>query len=301
MNQQPRLIPDYEALDLSHRDLVASHLRAAPPASSELTFTNLFIWQAHYRTRLREQDGCLLLLAHPPGQEEPFALPPLGAGDQAQAVDALMADMAQGGLTPRLCRADAALVQRLDPDRYLIIPDHDQDDYVYLVEELIALSGNRFHKKKNHLNKFLKSAPHEYRPLDRELVERVLAMQQDWCAFRDCASDESLAQEDQAIYKALKHFGELDYQGAAILVDGKVEAFSLGEPLNPDTVVIHIEKANPAINGLYAAMNQMFLARAWSGFTYVNREQDLGVEGLRAAKQSYNPHHMAEKFVISPR
>ena len=96
-------------------------------------------------------------------------------------------------------------------------------------------------------------------------------------------------------------FGELDYRGGAIVINGKVEAFALGEPLNEDTVVIHIEKANPDIPGLYAAINQLFCRHVWSHMKYVNREQDLGVEGLRKAKESYYPHHMVRKYTIVPK
>ncbi|MDP2970069.1 MAG: phosphatidylglycerol lysyltransferase domain-containing protein, partial [Deltaproteobacteria bacterium] len=87
-------------------------------------------------------------------------------------------------------------------------------------------------------------------------------------------------------------------KGGVILIDGKVEAFTLGEPFNSDTVVIHIEKANPAFEGLYSVINQTFLESHWSGFTYVNREQDLGEEGLRKAKESYFPHRMINKYTI---
>lgn len=101
--------------------------------------------------------------------------------------------------------------------------------------------------------------------------------------------------------EALTHFEELEYRGGAIEIDSRIEAFSLGEPLNTDTAVIHIEKANPEIPGLYAAMNQLFCQNAWSDMAYINREQDLGIEGLRKAKESYNPHHIAKKFTICPK
>jgi hypothetical protein len=88
-------------------------------------------------------------------------------------------------------------------------------------------------------------------------------------------------------------------KGGAILIDGKLEAFTLGEPLNPETVVIHIEKANPAFEGLYPLINQVFLENEWSAHLYVNREQDLGEEGLRKAKESYFPNHMIHKYIIT--
>ncbi|MFH1060966.1 MAG: phosphatidylglycerol lysyltransferase domain-containing protein, partial [Pseudomonadota bacterium] len=208
--------------------------------------------------------------------------------------------LAGAGAAPRLCRVGAAALARMDGARVSARPDRDQSDYVYASEDLIKLAGNRFHRKKNHLNRFLKTQPHEYRPLDEGLVAAVLDMQQAWCALRECHQDPGLSAEDRAIYEALTNFGRLDYVGGAILVEGRVEAFSLGEPLNPDTAVIHIEKANPELPGIYAAINQRFVAEAWSGMTYINREQDLGLEGLRQAKESYNPHHLVDKYELTP-
>jgi hypothetical protein len=108
-----------------------------------------------------------------------------------------------------------------------------------------------------------------------------------------------LLNESIAIKEAFTHFDELGLKGGAILVNEKLEAFTLGEPLNRDTVVIHIEKANSAYEGLYSLINQAFLENEWSEYTYVNREQDLGEEGLRKAKESYFPHHMVNKYTLT--
>jgi hypothetical protein len=107
-----------------------------------------------------------------------------------------------------------------------------------------------------------------------------------------------LFNESISIKEALTHFERLRVKGGAILIDGKIEAFTLGEPLNPNTVVIHIEKANSAYEGLYTLINQAFLENEWPEYTYVNREQDLGEEGLRKSKESYFPHHMINKYAI---
>ena len=289
----------YQPLELDAKQTICAALAAAPPATSELTFTNLFIWRHHYRPVWRELDGRLLIILAPHGQE-PFGLPPLGPGDLTPAALALLADLAAAGARQRLCRVGAEALGRLDQARFVARADRDQSDYVYAAQDLIQLKGNRFHRKKNHVNKFLKSQPHEYRPLDEALVRAVLDMQDAWCALRDCADDPGLSAEDRAIHEALCKFGRLDYQGGAILIHGKVEAFSLGEPLNPDTAVIHIEKANPEIPGLYAAINQQFAQNAWSGLAWINREQDLGILGLRQAKESYNPHHLVDKYELTP-
>ena len=130
------------------------------------------------------------------------------------------------------------------------------------------------------------------------MAESFLGLQEDWCELRDCVENPDLLHEDRAIYEAISHYKELGFRGGAISIDSKVEAFALGELLNPDTAVIHIEKANPDIPGLYAAINQLFCAKEWSGVKYINREQDLGLENLRKAKESYYPDHMVEKYTL---
>ncbi len=300
MNQAPQ---GYQELGLDHQDHIQAFLRADPPQTSELTFTNLFIWRDFYRPLWRKAAGCLALILRPRG-EAPFALPPVAGpgGDRMAALQALMSDLEAMGAAPRACRVGEEFVQRyLDQKRYQARLDRDHSDYLYLTADLIRLSGKRFHGKKNHLNRFKRTVEYQYKPLDQELVECVLEMQQNWCALRDCAASESLQNEDRAIFEALTHFDRLGYTGGAIVVNGVVEAFSLGEPLNPDTAVIHIEKANPEIPGLYAAINQMFAERAWSHLTYINREQDLGLPGLRRAKESYHPHHLVHKYQVTPR
>lgn len=293
----------YQELKLNHHEDINEFLRHDPPQTSELTFTNLYMWRGLYRPVWKQAHGCLAIIMRPQ-EEEPYALPPVigPEGDAMAALSVLMDDLGDLGTEPKALRVGADFVDKqLDRDRFQAELDRDQSDYVYLAQELIDLSGKRFHKKKNHLNKFLKSNEFIYKPLDQETIECVLEMQESWCQLRDCQQDENLINEDRAIFEALTYFDRLDYVGGAIVINEVVEAFSLGEPLNQDTSVIHIEKANPEIPGLYAAINQMFAANAWSGMTYINREQDLGVPGLRKAKESYQPHHMVDKYIVTPR
>jgi hypothetical protein len=107
--------------------------------------------------------------------------------------------------------------------------------------------------------------------------------------------------KEYAVHEALISFEELDYRGGTIIIDSRVEAFSLGEPLNRETAVIHVEKANPDIQGLYAAINQLSCLHAWADMKYINREQDMGIEGLRKAKEPYHPHQMVNKYTLIPK
>jgi hypothetical protein len=273
--------------------------KADPPQTSELTFTNLFMWRAYYRTIWRDIGGCLLIIQQP-RDAAPFALPPMGRGDKSAAVEAIFEAMASAGTASRISRAPQELAALLDPRRYDIRPNRDQSDYVYEIPEADQHWPGVKCTAKRTISTSLKSTTStSTRILAPELINMVLGMQEDWCQLRDCPSDIGLMNEDMAVQEAIANCEVLGFKGGAILVDGKVEAFSFGELLNPDTAVIHIEKANPDIPGLYAAINQMFASAAWSGVEFINREQDLGLPGLRKAKESYHPHHLVDKYEIS--
>jgi len=292
---------DFKPIEIQDKPLFDEFLRKDPPQVSELTFTNLFIWRHHYQPAWFEWNGCILVLFHP--QKGPsYGLRPFGPGDKKSALDVLCREITKQAAEVRICRVGEEFVtNHVDPAAYEVLADRDNSDYIYLAKDLINLSGNKYHRKKNHLNQFIKNHAFEYRPLDAELVKRVLGMQEAWCRIRECVERPDLLAEDFAVHEALTYFEDLGYQGGAILINSVVEAFSLGEPLNQDTAVIHIEKANPDILGLYAAINRLFCLNAWSNLTYINREQDMGVEGLRKAKESYYPHHMVNKYTLIPK
>jgi uncharacterized protein len=288
----------FKQIELTDKKVFDDFFAEDPPGTSELTFTNLFMWRHRYQPVWSTRDNCLLIILQPV-EGAPFGLPPVGAGNKGDALLGLSRELQEVSPEPKISRVCKDFVDSyVDSDHYDIIYDRDNSDYVYLAENLIKLPGNKFHKKKNHVNRFRKNYDFEYRSLDDDLAESFLRLQEDWCELRNCVEDPDLLQEDRAVFEAISHYKELGFKGGAISIDSKVEAFALGEPLNPDTAVIHIEKANPDIPGLYAAINQLFCAKEWSGVKYINREQDLGLENLRKAKESYYPDHMVEKYTL---
>jgi hypothetical protein len=165
-----------------------------------------------------------------------------------------------------------------------------QWDYLYLISDLVNLQGNRFHKKKNLLNQFQKNYDYTYRKLGPDSVELALAMQTDWCTWRDCESSENLSAENRVIERILKNWNRFaGLTGGALMVNQKMVAYTVAEPLTSDMLLIHFEKASSEFKGGYQAINQMFLSHSAQNFKIVNREQDLGDEGLRKAKLSYHP------------
>jgi uncharacterized protein len=291
---------DFKPVEIEDKAVFNRYFREDPPEISELTFTNLFMWQGLYHPVWTELDNTLLIVMNP-DESPPYGLQPVGLGNKQKAMESLLIYLNDKTDMPKISRAGEVFVNSVDKTGFTYTPDRNNSDYIYKTDDLINLSGRKYHRKKNHLNQFQKSYQCEYRELDIDLVECFINMQEEWCKMRECVENPNLLSEDYAVRRALTFFEELDYRGGAIMVNGRMEAFSLGEFLNPDTAVIHIEKANPDIPGLYTAINQMFIANAWSETEYINREQDLGIDGLRKAKESYYPHHMINKYTITRR
>jgi len=274
------------------------------PQISELSFTNIFMWRNSYKFRFGEVGEMLCLIAVP-DNAEPFAFEPIGAYTKeafGQAIDEIanyFKDKNWRLVFKRVEEDKLDYFKEYFKDDVDITDDRDNSDYLYRSEDLINLKGKKFHQKKNHLNSFMKNYEFEYVKLTDDLIGECIRINEEWCKKRSCEQHRDLYCERLANVEALINFKELKYEGALIKVNGEYEAFTIGELLNPDTVVIHIEKANEDIRGLYNAINQQFCENAWKDVTYINREQDLGIEGLRKAKLSYNPVKLINKYTVN--
>jgi hypothetical protein len=178
--------------------------------------------------------------------------------------------------------------------------DDDNSDYVYLTADLAELKGEKYHKKRNLIQQCLASNDCRYEPLTPDGVSECREMQSRWCAARRCDLDPGLCREYSAIQETFEHYAELELIGGAIRIDGRIQAYAIAEEHGPGTAVWHFEKAMPEIRGLSQLINHWFSRFALSRFEFVNREQDLGIPGLRQAKQSYHPHHMVRKYRAFP-
>ena len=288
--------PQFKDLSLEEKPIFDELLSRFPPTISEYTFTNLFIWRHAYQTKISRFQTLLCLLSAQ--GETSFFFPPIGDGNVIECSRVLLQYLEEKGGTPKIVRVPESLVAGIDWKRegFVAVLDRDQSDYVYLTEELIRLEGRKYHGKRNHIKQFKEKYSYQYIPLTAEWIPECLRLETEWCDIRHCEDFPGLTNESLAIKEIFLHFEALKAKGAMILIDGRVEAFTVGEPLNPETIVIHIEKANPIYEGLYPLINQAFLEKEWPTFPYVNREQDLGEEGLRKAKESYFPHHMVNKY-----
>jgi len=299
MSKRPEF-PDFKPIELQDRHIFREILEQYQPHASEWTFTNFFIWRSLYRFQWSLYKDWLMVICRE-GEDGFYAMEPMGPSPGREAVIILLDWLLHEKKVkyPRIERADKALALELDGLRNLTIEEsREHFDYVYLRDDLVALAGNKYRSKRNHINQLFRSYHFEYEVLGQHHIEECLKLQEKWCLLKRCEEDLNLSSEWEAVREVLYHYNDLELTGGVVTVGKKVMAFTIGELLNDETAVVHIEKADPDIPGLYQIVNQQFCEKAWEHVLYINREQDLGLSGLRVAKLSYYPHHFVEKYRI---
>ncbi|MEG0691950.1 MAG: phosphatidylglycerol lysyltransferase domain-containing protein [Oscillospiraceae bacterium] len=269
--------------------------------SCEYCFGNHFIWKNAYKIQItRINDYYIVLLHDDAGDKGTSFLYPAGSGDIKPVIEALEEYCNVQNIPLRMHSAsaeDIAKLEELFPGKYEFDSDRDYCDYIYRVEDLTNLAGKKLHGKRNHIARF-KENNWKFEPITKDNFEDCIVMNREWCKINDCGRDEQLKDEVCAIRRSFKYFEELDFFGGLIKIDNRVVAYTIAERLNDDVVVVHMEKAFSDIQGAYPTINRDFVANMCQSFKYVNREEDLGVEGLRKAKLSYRPAILLEKFTV---
>jgi uncharacterized protein len=295
----------FRKLTVEDKPVLDRNIDFLQPETSDLTFTNLFMWQNSYGLQVfyHQSLDYWFLWCKPPKWIN-FFLPPIGDwSDPEKVKEALhfMEEWAETSNFPFLLRRTPKrlvnALQKADPT-LKIKEDRHTFDYLYLSSDLINLAGRKFHGKRNHLNQFLRKYQWEYLQLDPKLAQECLNLETEWFDLQK-KSDSEVSEEEQAMAALLSHFELLEVTGGVIKIDGKIEALAVGEELNTNTAVIHIEKANTEYEGMFTAINQQFAANCWADYEFINREEDMGLEGLRKAKLSYNPIQVLEKYSVS--
>jgi hypothetical protein len=290
--------PDFQPIELEDQAFVEGILRRYEPETSELTFTNLYVWRPYYDVKWCMLGECLVLTERAPDGSL-YGLPPVGEGRVEAAVRLIEWLGESGSARPRIERADGALAEALAArNGFETAPQREHFDYVYRSRDLIELAGRKMHGKRNHWNRFQRRQDWEYVEIAGDVVYECYELLSTWGNYKQCKENPGIRAECEATHESLDKLELLGLRAGAIRVGGKVEAFAIGELLNSKTAVIHFEKANHKVKGLYAAIDQQFCEHEWRDVEWVNREQDLGDEGLRRAKESYQPDHMVEKFRI---
>ena len=296
---------DFHPPRLEEKPWVDELLRRADYRGCDYNFTNLFVWSRAYHQEIARVAD--FLVTHVCGRMGCSFMFPAGGGDLASVIRKLEEEAAGRGeplrlvcLTPR----QMAELEEFFPGQFTFTADRDGYDYLYEIDRLADLGGKRLHAKRNHINRFMENNPSwTYEEITPETLPACLEMDKEWyrrsMVREGLAEERDLGDEGRALRLAMEHYHELGLEGGLIRVYGEVVAFTMGDMLCADTFDVHFEKAYGELQGAYAMINREFARQVRARhpeIKYLNREDDMGVEGLRKAKGSYYPDLMVEKY-----
>lgn len=297
----PPEFPQFKPIQLEDSEAIKKYLWEYQPQTSEFTFTNLFIWRSHFGLSWSLYRDWILFLCNT-GSNGHYALQPIGPSPRVDATNILLKWLRdeKDESNPHIERADQRLVSEIErTNTFMIEATREHFDYIYRTDDLIHLPGNKYHAKRKQISNFVHAHAFTYDRLKEKHIRACIELTEVWCGKHRCEEDMNLLGEWEAIGEALANYQDLNIHGGVILINNKVEAFTIGELINEKTGVIHIEKANPEMKELYAVINQKFAENSLHTVPFINREQDLGVEGLRKIKLSYHPEELVKKFRIT--
>ncbi len=290
---------DFQRVKPEQKQQYEDILFSCPPRGCEYSFANLSIWGLQQIAFIH---GCVAFFSHFGGRSlYPY---PIGPGDRRVVLEEVIRDSRERGIPCRISGITEADRQELEswfPGQFHIAARRDGSDYVYAIDDLADLKGRKFQKKRNHANNFRKMRPdYEVQPLTACNLGLAQNMVNDWYVSRlRTDPDGDYLLENIAMARAFQNREVLGLEGLLLLEEGQVLAVTMGSRMSPDTFDIHFEKAREDVDGAYTIINQEFaryLRLQYPQAAYLDREEDMGLEGLRKAKLSYNPHHMVDKF-----
>lgn len=288
---------EFNSLTLSDREWVTHRLLEDDRQACEYSFANNFLWSDIYGVTMAKEQGCLIFQFQ--DKEESRYTIPIGAGNRKGALDALLALRKEKGqplVLGTLMRSDLEWLEQQYPGQYVVETDRDDYDYVYSTEKLSTLSGRKLHGKRNHIARFKDGNNWLYRDMMPEDAGECMRFLDLWKEAEAEHWNDEMENELHINRKALRSLADLVLDGGMLYKGGRLVAFSIGEPLNSNTYVVHIEKALASVQGAYPMINQQFVLHNCQDYEFVNREEDTGDEGLRKAKQSYQPALLVEKY-----
>ena len=285
---------EFKPIKIEDVELLKKRLFSPARFSCETNIVNLLVWQQMY-DNMYAIDGDMLFIKSGGVEEETYRLP---FGENLEKGINKLREHTGKDYPPLWVQQGERFIDfKLKfGDDYELIPQRDAFDYIYLQEDLATLNGKKYHSKRNHISAFSKQYSWEFRKITKDNIPDVLECAQEWYKQNDERFDEYMQCEKNGIMLILENMDLLDVKGGAIYIDGKVVAFTLGSPINREIFDIHIEKALPEYATAYTVINNEF-AKTLGDYKYINREDDLGLEGLRKAKLSYKPNILLKKFL----
>lgn len=294
---------EFKPVTLNMKETYEQLFQNASEHGCEYSFTNLFTWGN--QTVAFQDDHILLFSQFDDRTFYPF---PIGTGDKKGVIESIRRDAAKRGITCRLTglsAEDKHTLETLFPGEFYYLADRDNYDYVYNIHDLADLKGRKLHRKRNHLKHFQKTHPNcVIEAVSPQNIDTIRSFLTGWYALKQSENpDNDYHNEQKALDHALKYHQELGMEGLLLKENDEILAFTLGSRMTADTFDVHYEKAFGDVDGAYTTINQAFanhIRNAHPDILYLNREEDMGIPGLRKAKQSYFPHHLIQKYVAIP-
>ena len=294
---------NFQRVTPADREAYEAVLDVSSPRGCEYAFSNVCLWG---RQEIAFLHGCIAVFAHFQGRSV-YGYP-IGSGDRREVIRLMLEDAKQRGIPCRigsLTELDRDELAQWFPDDFLLVPDRDGQDYVYDINDLADLKGRKFQRKRNHVNRF-RAIHQDYtaEPITAQNMEQAKALVYHWYQQKMENGGGDYLLEQAAFDRAFKFYEELHMEGLILKIGGEPAAMTMGSFLTSDTMDVHFEKAREDIDGAYAAINSEFaryLRAKYPDLKFLDREDDMGLEGLRKAKLSYNPHHMVEKYRAYPK
>ncbi|OPZ66205.1 MAG: hypothetical protein BWY84_00327 [Candidatus Aerophobetes bacterium ADurb.Bin490] len=292
------VFPETAPLSIEHREIIEQALEKRQPEVSEHNFTEIFMWKDSRQLSLSFMDNCFIISGK--SGDAYFMHLPLGAEGVPSAIKKVLGYFRDKSIKCGLYALVPGEFEKfsVDSEEFIKEPLRDQFDYVYLRDDLARLEGRKYDGKRNLIKKFKEANSFSFEKITGANIEECIIFQEHWCKVRNCPDDLSLNEESTGVMEVLKNYSRLSCTGGALRIGGEIQGITVASRLNKDTALVHIEKANANYKGIYQVINNTFVTEMLDGFEFVNREQDVGVEGLRKAKLSYYPHHMVEKHMV---
>ncbi|MDO4552551.1 MAG: phosphatidylglycerol lysyltransferase domain-containing protein [Bacillota bacterium] len=300
-------------ITIENRPVLEEYLNGFEYKGSSYSFTALYMWRDinQFSWQILGDHLCLSGISHLElDQQQAFLFMPLTKNGvyEPRALRETILEAREifrkKGQDFNLRLVPIHMLEQLDaafPGEMRWLDDRPNYDYIYLTQDLIELKGRDYHAKKNHLNYFLEHYPYEYRRMDSSMAEEAMEFIRTFNRRKGELSAyemELLLHEEEAMDDVFRNIEAVGYLTGAIYIDGKLEALSLGGALGRKTVTVHVEKANVEYRGLYQAINNEFCKHQASHVKYINREEDMGLPGLRKAKLSYRPVKLLENYIV---
>lgn len=299
----PTMTTTFRPLQLSDREAIQTITLLSPLQNCNNSFGNLFGWSALFNTHVSILKNAVVFRYHF-GENISYLINASNPPDKS-IVEHILADATSLGKKVRLIAVEERWIESLQQLglNTKAIPQRDQFDYIYLRNDLEHLAGKNLKAKRNHLNNFISQHPNfEYRPLSPDLFNQCMMLEHLWSDTQSHQNPQwgnTIEAEQQVMEKIFRNWNELDMLGGAIFTEDGMVAFSYGCPINANTFDICVEKADRNINGAFNIINQQFVAHLPVNFEYINREEDMGIEGLRKAKMSYHPYLLLPYYSVT--